>query len=99
MSRQSEPADDSDVVTPEGAGVFARALQNIARLNGISARRFNWRHGSIASRIEYLLKLTSAGGGKSAIDRPIRRIKIALWIALAVASAAVVLLSLMETNT
>jgi len=82
-------ASASGRVMPEGAAVFARALERVAELNGISARQWNWRHGSIAARVAYVLWLGSTGGTRHEVDRVVRRIKIALWIS-AGAGAAVI---------
>ena len=74
-------------ISPEGAAVFAGALQRIAQLNGICPHRRNWRHGSIHWRASYILWLGSTGGTRSHIDRQVRQIKAALWIVPATAIA------------
>jgi len=79
------PGDGSGRITPEGAAVFARALERIAELNGIPPRQHNWRHGSIAARVSYVLWLGSIAGTRDAADRTVRRIKLALWLTLAAA--------------
>jgi len=81
---------DADAVRPEGAALFARALQRIAALNGIPPRQRNWRHGSIADRISYILWLGATRGSRGTIDAAVRRIKRGLWVLLAVAVAAAV---------
>jgi len=73
---------DQDRITPEGAAVYSHALEMVAQLNGASLRQFNWRHGSIADRIRYVLSLAAGGCTRQPIDRFIRRIKLALWAAL-----------------
>jgi STE24 endopeptidase len=78
-------------VTPEGVAVFCHALHRVAQLNGISPAQGNWRHGSVAWRITYLLSPFSPRGRRHPIDRQVRWIKIALWIALAAAAAGNVL--------
>jgi len=80
-------------ITPEGAVIFARALEDVARINGVSPRQWNWRHGSIASRVGYVMWLGSTAGTRAAADRTARRIKLALWAA-AVASAVILLVRL-----
>lgn len=82
---------DDERVTAEGAATFAWALQRIAQLNGIPARRPNWRHGSIASRVAFILTLGSMGGSRKDIDRKVRRVKLLLWAAL-LASVAVTIM-------
>lgn len=81
-----EQAPTDGRITPEGAAVFARSLQEIARLNGIPASQGNWRHGAISWRISYVLWLGSTGGTRRRIDRLVRRIKLALWAAVIVAA-------------
>lgn len=85
------PDDGSGRVTPEGAAVFARALERVAELNGIPPRQRNWRHGSIAARVSYILWLGSTAGTRDAVDRTVRRIKLALWAMLAAAIGIMVL--------
>ena len=76
-------------ITAEGAAVFAHALQHVAQLNGISPHQRNWRHGSIAHRAAYVMWLGSTGGSRGRIDRVVRRIKAALWAAVALSAAVV----------
>ncbi len=78
-SGSREGGDDPDLVTHEGAAVFAHALQRIADINGIPVRGRNWRHGSIAQRIAYVLWLGGTSGTRTRDDRLVRRIKWALW--------------------
>jgi STE24 endopeptidase len=78
-----ESRNHPDEVTPEGAATFAGALDQVARLNRISRNQFNWRHGSIAWRVAHVLHLGATRGSRADIDRLVRRIQIALWIALA----------------
>jgi len=72
--------DSQGRITPEGAAAFARALDSIARLNGIPARQRSWRHGSVAGRISYILYLSSTGGSRKGIDRAVRRVKLLIWV-------------------
>ncbi|MFW6132739.1 MAG: M48 family metallopeptidase [Planctomycetota bacterium] len=85
--------DDPDRITPVGAAVFAKALQHVARLNGIPATRRNWRHGSIARRVSYVLWLGSRGGSRREIDRIVRRIKLGTWALAATAAVLAVILA------
>jgi len=87
MSHPSGDSDEAGRITLEGAAIFARALRRVAELNGIPAWQHNWRHGSIALRVGYILQLGAAGGTRRQIDRRIRCIKIALWAGLALAIA------------
>ena len=79
--------EDPDLITHEGAAVFARALQRVGDLNGIALRRRNWRHGSLAQRISYILWLGGSGATRRRDDTLVKRIKAAIWIMLAVAAA------------
>ncbi len=83
--------EDADVITPEGAALFAHSLERIAQLNGIPARQPNWRHGSIAARVSYILWLGSTGGSRRHIDRLVDRVKLLLLALLTAAIVAAVL--------
>lgn len=87
-SLQGASAPAELAVRPEGVAVFCHALHRVAQLNGISPIQRNWRHGSVASRVAYLMSPRAAGAGRHAIDRQVRLIKVALWVALGVAAAA-----------
>jgi len=76
-----------DRISPEGASAFAGALQQVALLNGIPPQQRSWRHGSIRSRINYILQLASHEGRRSETDRRIRRIKKGIWVAFVLAVA------------
>lgn len=86
-------------ITPQGAMIFARSLESVARLNGMPPRRFNWRHGSIANRVSHVLWLADAGKSRATIDRLVRLVKVSLLASLAAGGAAAALLSLLESNT
>ncbi|MFP4052660.1 MAG: M48 family metallopeptidase [Phycisphaerae bacterium] len=85
MSRQLAPDPDmvGDRVTPQGARVFADALEQVAILNGMSFRKFNWRHGSIAWRVNHILNLGARGGTVRQIARVVTAIKLLLLTAAA----------------
>ena len=92
-----DPADDpsppsapppADLpITPVGVAVFCHALHRVALLGSIPMAQRNWRHGSVASRIAYLM-FPRAGGSAHPVDRQVRLVKVALWVALAAAVAA-----------
>ena len=84
----SAPGDD---VTIEGAAVFAAALEHVAALNGTQFGGRNWRHGSVAWRLGYIRRLAEGGGSRREIDRVVRRMKIALWVSLAVVAGLTLL--------
>jgi Zn-dependent protease with chaperone function len=71
--------DEDGRITPEGAAVFARSLERVAQLNGMAPGRWNWRHGSISSRVRHVMWLGSTAGNRREIDRVVRRIKLLLW--------------------
>ncbi len=85
MSRQlaTDPELVGQRVTPQGARVFADALEQVAILNGMSFRKFNWRHGSIAWRVNHVLHLGVRGGTVREIARIVTAIKLLLLTAAA----------------
>ncbi len=90
VGQMEQPDAPADIITPLGAEAFAHALQTIAKLNGISLSHRNWRHGSLESRISYVLWLGSTFASRTKIDRLVFRMKIVLWLATA-ASVAVLI--------
>lgn len=89
----AQPGDaDPMRIPPAGAALFARSLQHVGRLNAIPATQPNWRHGSIARRVSYILWLSSRGGTRREIDRTVRWIKAGIWLAVALSAAAFVFL-------
>lgn len=79
---------DPQRITAEGAAIFAQALQRVAQLNGVSSNAPNWRHGTIAQRIEYILWLGATGQTRRIVDRRVVGIKRAIWVLLIVSIAA-----------
>jgi STE24 endopeptidase len=77
-------------ITQLGATTFAMALQRVAQLNGTWPYHRNWRHGSIAQRVGYVLWLCGTGGSPANVGRLVRRVKAALLAALAVAVILIV---------
>ena len=69
-------------VCPAGVRIFAEALANVARLNGIAAEKRLWRHGSVASRIAFLRQLGEAPGREAAFQRQVRNARYGLGAAL-----------------
>lgn len=82
-----------DRITPVGAQVFAGALEQVARLNGMQLERFNWRHGSIAWRVNYILSLGARGGSVHEIGRLVKGIKRGLLLAAAAGVGITIALS------
>jgi len=60
------------------------ALQRVADLNHMPAKRPSWRHGSIAWRQDHLRSLIGSPTDDTAIDRVMLRVKIASLAGLAV---------------
>ena len=71
-----DPRDRS--ITPQGATLYAGALQQVADLNGIPMTQRNWRHGPMADRIQRIHYLGYVVGSREPADRTGRRIKRAL---------------------
>jgi STE24 endopeptidase len=74
-----------------GAGAFVAALENVARLNGMSPSGRNWRHGSIDSRVSFLLDWVGGGYSREDFDRLQARLKLLLWALLAAGLASTAL--------
>ena len=86
VSGPREPGDDPDRITPEGAAIYAQSLQQVARLNGIPTSQPNWRHGSIADRVSYVLWLGSRGDTRREVDRVVGRTKLIVWMMVGLAA-------------
>ena len=69
--------------------LYADALYQVARLNGMNPAQRNWRHGSIRSRICYLQQLAECGRTRQDIDTVVYRIKWALLAAVLLSCTAV----------
>lgn len=65
-------------VCPVGVRIFADALAAVARLNGIPPEARSWRHGSIASRIEFLSRLAESPGREPAFQVQVKRFRLGL---------------------
>jgi Zn-dependent protease with chaperone function len=63
-------------VTRVGVEAMATALSAVSAANGVSARRFTWRHGSIESRRRHLRTLVGVDRGAMPIDRIVRAIEV-----------------------
>lgn len=85
MGYDAFPTGDSDPdrITAAGAAIFARSLERVAQISGIPHAQFNWRHGSIARRVEYIIFLGSTGGTRRTVNTQVRLIKAGLWVMLA----------------
>jgi Zn-dependent protease with chaperone function len=64
-----------EVVSPQAAHVMAEALGQVAELNGMSTRRYSFRHGSIHDRQRRVAALIGQRLDALPIDRHVRWIK------------------------
>jgi STE24 endopeptidase len=85
--RRREPGEAAApiaVVAPAAIVAMVGALESVARLNHIPVRKFSWRHGSIASRIERLRGLGGRRTDELPIDRAVRVIKAVTLVVVGV---------------
>ena len=89
-----EPAENEnpDRISPEGAEMFATALENIAMLNNMSLHKHNWRHGAIAWRVQYIRSLAQRGGSRREINQLVKRIMLCLLASLTAGIAMTLIL-------
>jgi STE24 endopeptidase len=93
LDAQDHAAGYGDVPPAKlGAPLFAAALENVARLNGVPRETRSLTHGSIAARVSFLLDWAEAGGGRAAFDRSVSRLKLIIWAALIAGVALVAVL-------
>ncbi len=76
---------------PVGIRIFADALTNVARSNGLDRTHPSWRHGSIATRIAFLEALERHPEREDEFQRGVLRLRLGLGavFALAVVISAV----------
>lgn len=79
--RRGEPTP-APLISPEAAEAMAGALSHVSRLTNHPEDQFTFRHGSIAGRRRGVLALTGAPADNLAVDRTVRRIKLATLIAV-----------------
>lgn len=77
----------SAVASTEAVHAVGGALLSVARLNHAPVRRFGWRHGSIAERVERIASLEGTPLDKFPIDRQARLLKLATAVLLVSAIA------------
>ncbi len=68
---------------PHGIRVFISALERVAEVNGLSRERPSWRHGSIASRVQFLEELIVQPDKEERFLRRARLAKLLLFVVLA----------------
>lgn len=71
-----------DKLCPMAIRCFTGALRRIGALNAIPLRARSWRHSSIASRTEFLYRLSCEPTQLRRFQRIIRLIKICIWAAV-----------------
>ncbi|MEO0964377.1 MAG: M48 family metalloprotease [Planctomycetota bacterium] len=86
LSAVGSPTADEDAVE-----AMRSALQRVAELNGVSTRRWTWRHGSIDQRRAALEALRGASLNRLPIDRTVRRLQ---WASAALLIAGIAWLTL-----
>ena len=89
MRTRSDDVPGAQVVTADASFAMQSALEVVARLNDVNPHSKSWRHGSIRWRQAYLASIISQPIHRLAIDRVVRRLKIA--------SAAVVVIMVAHT--
>lgn len=67
-----------------GIRIFALALSNVARYNGLDPSGPSWRHGSIAQRIAFLEGLAGNPDGERVFQEGVRKLRLRLGVVLAV---------------
>jgi STE24 endopeptidase len=67
-----------------GIRIFADALANVARYNGLDSNGPSWRHGSIAQRIAFLQGLDGKPDGERVFQEGVRKLSLRLGVVLAV---------------
>jgi STE24 endopeptidase len=92
---------DEDVVEPKtarqsalcpvGIQIFAGALANVARYNGVDQHGRSWRHGSIASRIAFLAGLERHPEREQRFQQGVHRLQLGLGVVLALAALCAIL--------
>ena len=70
------------VLCPVGIRIFAGALANVARSNGLDPEGRSWRHGSIARRIAFLEGLERNPRSEGQFQTGVKRLRIILGLVL-----------------
>jgi len=70
---------------PVGIRIFADALANVARYNGLDQNGRSWRHGSIAHRIAFLEGLERHPEREQRFQQGVLRFRLGLGVVLALA--------------
>jgi STE24 endopeptidase len=80
----SEPTSNAALlpVGRHGAAVFISALNRVAQVNNIPVKRFEWLHGSINSRLDFLKGIAGHPRQCERFDRQMQRINGLLLVGL-----------------
>jgi STE24 endopeptidase len=70
------------LLCPVGIRIFADALTNVAKCNGLDPAGRSWRHGSIAHRIAFLEGLEHRPDREVHFQRGVKRLRIGLGVVL-----------------
>jgi STE24 endopeptidase len=76
------PPAPASHVGKDGAAVFARALERVAKINNIPARAWSWCHGSIEGRARAVNDMGADPARTSRFDRAMRRLYVGLLASL-----------------
>ncbi|MBT3278428.1 MAG: M48 family metalloprotease [Phycisphaerales bacterium] len=79
---------EDDSISSEGISVFSEALEHLAWANAVPLDRHEFRHGSLGSRIDYLVKQSHHPHSLSQLTRRVRWVK--RWILLSLVVGATV---------
>jgi STE24 endopeptidase len=84
ISPESDPRTKTKLC-PVGIRIFAEALANVARFNGLDPNGRSWRHGSIAQRIAFLEGLERHPDREPSFQRSVTHLRLGLGFVLAIA--------------
>jgi STE24 endopeptidase len=73
------------ILCPVGIRIFADALANVARFNGLDQNGRSWRHGSIAHRIAFLQGLERHPERERRFQRGVRHLRFGVLVVLGLA--------------
>ncbi len=80
----AQPAQ-SLTICPVGVRLFADALASVAIHNGLDPQGRSWRHGSIASRLDFLAWLARNPAAERTFQTSVSRLRVGLGLVLSLA--------------
>jgi STE24 endopeptidase len=86
-SSQREAGGHPDVFCPVAVRICINALETVAERSGLEIDAWGWRHGTIASRIDFLSSLRGRPTAGVTLHRDVLRFRMALVLVLASAMA------------